>query len=1690
MRLANTIGPITSLLATAVAFGAAQTSEPSGRPISVFLTGGVLIALDPGVLADLGLHAAPRVPASTTDDRPTGILTISETSRISLPDGRAAFDGLQTAVLNLCGGMEVGGAGGTIALVDPVIRNDRGDGWIVVTNDGFVARTVFRVTDLLVDFPAGQERFRLTGNLELSGEAADALGVTPAAGTAVGHVSVSGKAVDPKRDGRTDPRGVNPVESSSAAVAGPDVFVSDLYDVDSYGRVGGISAFAVGTISCNRGDQPVQWVSSTPAHPAIGQSLYRLKSGRMEQVGMSWVKHGFASLNESGCGLTCNNPGTSSLLGVGCSDPYTASLNGSPSFLGPRSEINASNGVFPYPPILNPSVPPVVGRRLQVHDSDLDTAQAGGGQYFVEGQYVAADDAAANNKNNNASYRPVTVTFSPSMNRWVLSLAGATERMQSAIHAWRVNDPSVLETEIDVPDDGRFTLAAKVTDLGGGLWQYEYALHNLSSNRSGRSLSIPVAPTGVVTAIGFHDVDYHSGDPIDGTDWTATVEQGAVTWTTEDYNLQPNANALRWGTMYNFRFQSNVPPNPTTATLGLFKPGTSATVAVSTLGPLLNAADCNDNGVADGLDIADGTSHDCNGNGVPDECETFPELPITTVRVASGLSSPVYVTHSPGDPDRLFIVEQQGRIKILSRGFVFATPFLNIVSRVASGGERGLLSVAFHPDFTANGRFYVNYTNLSGNTVIAQYNVSATDPNVANVNSEVILKTITQDFSNHNGGQLQFGADGYLYVGMGDGGSGNDPNNRAQDGGALLGKMLRLDTDSPPNYIPADNPFVGAGLPLDEIWALGMRNPWRFAFDRLTHDLYIGDVGQNAWEEIDFQPANSVGGENYGWRCMEGLACTGLSGCTCNSPSLTLPIKVYSHAAGACSITGGYVYRGCALPDLAGTYFYADYCSGFIRSFRYVGGAVTEERDRTVQLTPTQGPIGSIVSFGEDADGEVYIVSHLGNIYKIVPDPSGAICGNGLIEPGEQCDDGNTTPGDGCDSNCQLDPNDQCAAARPVSEGAHPFNTVGATTDGPDEPTACNFSGDSQVNSDVWYCYTPSCSGTATVSTCGSGFNTKVAVYEDCACPVSTSAAACDDDACGLQSEVSLPVTACTSYLIRVGGFGAAQGTGTLDVSCTPAPLVTDCNGNGVEDAVDIACGTSADLDTNGIPDECETGGDYIRGGKLYDRWWAVKGLTPPAVDHPLWAYRPDPVSNPSVGDATWRCKECHGWDYKGVSGQYGAGPHRTGFPGVLDTTLSAAQLRTLLTEPPSNGGGPGVLNGHDYGSVLSDIDINDLVSFLLLGTTNADPFIQPGTGAFQGDPVQGETNFTSGGSPSCIVCHGSDGTAINFGTFEDPEYLGTVATQNPWELFHKVRVGQPGAPMPSWLAGGGTNQGVADIGRYIQLNFPTDCVFDEQCDDGVACTDDACNAQGRCISTPNDALCADDGVFCNGAEVCQAVVGCVNSGNPCAVPAACDDVDGDCGCSTPAVAAAGARYLMVTPQAADPSVPIALLVTPVCAGSTTNYVGAPAGAANVAQLVSNPATAARLTPVQWGNTVFVTGIEVVPEQAYQIQADCGAAGTPRPTAPVLVTTAFYGDAAGPFAGGAWTPPDGTIDVLDLTAQVDSFRHSAGAPTVYASDQLGCQPDGRIDIIDLIASIDGFRGIPYIDSSNCTSPCP
>ena len=397
---------------------------------------------------------------------------------------------------------------------------------------------------------------------------------------------------------------------------GADVIVGDLIGISSYAAVtvNGVSvgAYAIGTTSCNVGTAQLEWFASpNNRHPFIPQNMYRFKAGRLEQIGMGWGKHGFTALQGTVCG-SCQSSGTGSYLGIGCSDPYSSGLNGSQSGLGCRSEVNAATGVFPG--TINagmPSASTSIHRRIQVARPDLDPAQNAGAIFLAEGHYIAQDDAAAGNDNNNCSWRTFSVGTLNANGAYNLTFTNTTQRQQPALHAWKTFDPSVRLSNIDVPGDGRFAVAHTVKDNGNGTWRYEYAIQNINSHRSGNSFSIPV-PNGVtITNAGFKDIDYHSGDPYSPANWTVSVSNGRITWTGADFAAAPNGNALRFATLYNFWFDASAGPADVVATLGLFRPGAAGapnSMDTGIRGPAgqpTNPADLNSDGSVNGVDLGE-----------------------------------------------------------------------------------------------------------------------------------------------------------------------------------------------------------------------------------------------------------------------------------------------------------------------------------------------------------------------------------------------------------------------------------------------------------------------------------------------------------------------------------------------------------------------------------------------------------------------------------------------------------------------------------------------------------------------------------------------------------------------------------------------------------------------------------------------------------------------------------------------------------------------------------------------------------------------------------------------------------------------------------------------------------------------------------------------------------------------------
>lgn len=389
----------------------------------------------------------------------------------------------------------------------------------------------------------------------------------------------------------------------------------------------------------------------------------------------------------------------------------------------------------------------------------------------------------------------------------------------------------------------------------------------------------------------------------------------------------------------------------------------------------------------------------------------FAQTPLTTEVVASGLLKPVWAGQPPGDTARLFVAQQHEADVIivdLATGAHKPVAYLDLKAKVQTdAGERGLLGMAFDPAYATTGHCFVFYTRKpDAALVVERYTVMANDPDRANPGSgHTILGPIPHPDTNHNGGHIAFSKDGKLLLSLGDGGGDGDagsghhePGGNAQHGLSPFGKLLRVNKDG---SIPSNNPFVGNPSYLPHIFATGLRNPWRFSVDSLSGDIWIGDVGENTWEEIDVIPGSSAGGQNFGWRCMEGFACTGWSGCVCNSPQLRLPVQTYGHTSGQCAIAGGGVYRGNAIPDLVGSYFYADYCSFQVWSLRYDGSTVSDFRDRTAELeTPGPATIQWVASFGEDAQGEILIIDQNDEVFRIIP--AGPFLGLGNALAGSQ----------------------------------------------------------------------------------------------------------------------------------------------------------------------------------------------------------------------------------------------------------------------------------------------------------------------------------------------------------------------------------------------------------------------------------------------------------------------------------------------------------------------------------------------------------------------------------------------------------------------------------------------------------------------------------------------------------------
>lgn len=590
---------------------------------------------DSNALAALGFSFVSRGEVTSSPDGTFVAFQVDPISTSSLTLSGRDSNGALTGTVKSCGALLLDRPGARIVIGNLALRSNPLDVQIVSTLDP--SRDPISIFDVAVDelkFKGRRDEIFLAGDLLVSAKWAHQIGLPNAEGMRIGWIQLH---VAPLKTApistRTERVEANPATSGPEAIAetnGTDVVVSDLPGIVSYPPLGDIFAYAVGTTACNLGNQRANWIADTNQHPVIIQNMYRLRDGRFQQIGMSWVKHGFFVVAEDYCGQ-CADITDGSTLGVGCADTYTAGLNGAQSNMSPRSTVNAHTGYFAYPWYGIPAQTSV-DRRLQVHASDLNPALNASARYFVEGHYVHPDDCLVGTQDNNASYREVLVNENtPGIYNLAITSTHPTQRGQSAIRAWRDVDPSVVENDVHVPGEGLFIVAAKASLLNSGLWRYVYAIQNLNSDRSGQSWSIQLPPGAIVENTQFFDVDYHSGEPYAQNPWVVETTSTSVFWHTDSYTTNPNANALRFDTIYTFSFDSNVEPGEGKAILGLFKPGLPQEIAVLTRGPRLTMIDCNHNGIDDPCDLdcaaqgcsqVCGGSKDCNANHVPDECDT------------------------------------------------------------------------------------------------------------------------------------------------------------------------------------------------------------------------------------------------------------------------------------------------------------------------------------------------------------------------------------------------------------------------------------------------------------------------------------------------------------------------------------------------------------------------------------------------------------------------------------------------------------------------------------------------------------------------------------------------------------------------------------------------------------------------------------------------------------------------------------------------------------------------------------------------------------------------------------------------------------------------------------------------------------------------------------------------------------
>ncbi len=581
---------VVAALAMSTPAGAERT-HASAAPGSEYnvRSGTLSIEFDRQVLESLEWHITPAGGLERVSSREQFTCAVDSISRLKMRVIEGRFDQIIDAKLQTHGALLLDTPDKHVPVGYLVVELGKDGIWRVTStlHAGQDDPAPFELSSILFDFRAEAHELHLAGEFTLTQPWADRFGKPQAAGTIVGTLVLDAQ-LELDSAVRDDPRSGRGKRSAwdgrVTGGIGPDLLIADLQSVRRWSpREGDITAYSIGTALCNIGDEWLNWYANTVDHPVLAQNIYRLRGGRFEQIGMGWVRHASAF---PGSGALCSGSNGCILdfsarhVGVGCSDIHSSEWNGGQNALGPRSQINAATGVIEWP-FSAPPLEHAIDRRMQIHDADLDPALNEDALYFIEGHFIAADDTAAGNDLNSATHRPVAVTeTSPDI--FEISPAGRARRGEPAILAWQTVDPAVDVEYVDVPGDGWFILGYTVTGLGDGMWHYEYALHNFNSDRSGQRFSVPVPPGVTISNVGFHDVDYHSGSPYSLVDWVAAVEGESITWASEPYDQQdPNANALRWGTLYNFRFDADTCPAPGSIELGLYRPGDPSSISVA-----------------------------------------------------------------------------------------------------------------------------------------------------------------------------------------------------------------------------------------------------------------------------------------------------------------------------------------------------------------------------------------------------------------------------------------------------------------------------------------------------------------------------------------------------------------------------------------------------------------------------------------------------------------------------------------------------------------------------------------------------------------------------------------------------------------------------------------------------------------------------------------------------------------------------------------------------------------------------------------------------------------------------------------------------------------------------------------------------------------------------------------------------